>query len=274
MARLDLTLLGGFQARLTPGPPVKVPTRKAQGLLAYLALPGGRAHPRDKLAALLWGDMRPEQARNNLRQTLFNLRKAVLVMAPESLHRDGASVALDPAAVDIDVATFEGLVTRGTPEALTQAAAVYQGDLLEGLAVHEAPFEEWLMAERERLRELAVETLAKLLAQQRAAGATEAALRTALRLVALDPFLEAVHRTLMRLYVQLGRRAAAVHQYRFCVNMLRRELDIEPEEETRQLHQEILRRPSRRQPVSSEPDPPHDVDDRAAPRSATMAVTA
>jgi DNA-binding SARP family transcriptional activator len=55
MARLSLRLLGGFQARLDLGPPVALPTRKSQALLAYLALPLGRAHPRDTLAALLWG---------------------------------------------------------------------------------------------------------------------------------------------------------------------------------------------------------------------------
>jgi tetratricopeptide (TPR) repeat protein len=58
MARLELTLLGGFQARLVPGGAITLPTRKAQALLAYLALPAGRLHPRDSLAALLWGDVR------------------------------------------------------------------------------------------------------------------------------------------------------------------------------------------------------------------------
>lgn len=241
MARLDLTLLGGFQARLNPGPPLRVPTRKAQALLAYLALPPGLSHPRDKLASLLWGEMRQEQARTNLRQTLFNLRKALPVTAPESLHQDGAYVALDPAAVNVDVATFEALVTQGTPEALTRAATLYQGDLLTGLAVQEPQFEEWLMAERERLRELALEALARLLAQQRATGETEAAVRTALRLIALDPLLETVHRTLMRLYLELDRRTAALRQYQHCVGVLKRELDVEPEAETRQLYQDILR---------------------------------
>jgi len=61
MARLSLTLLGGFQARLEPGGAVSLPTRKAQALLAYLALPLGQAHPRDKLAALLWGGIRRSQ---------------------------------------------------------------------------------------------------------------------------------------------------------------------------------------------------------------------
>ena len=52
-ARVKLTLLGGFQAQLGAGSPLAVPTRKTQALLAYLALPLGQAHPRDKLAALL-----------------------------------------------------------------------------------------------------------------------------------------------------------------------------------------------------------------------------
>ena len=61
-------------------------------------------------------------------------------------------------------------MAEGTPEALARAAALYQGDLLSGFSVNEPLFEEWLVPERERLRELALETLAKLLAQQRESG--------------------------------------------------------------------------------------------------------
>src|SRR5215467_6708404 len=238
---VDLRLLGGFQARLRHGPSLTVPTRKAQALLAYLALPCGVAHPRDKLAALLWGDMREGQARTNLRQTLFMLRKALPIRVPDSLRIDAASVALEPAVVTVDVTAFERLVTQGTSDSLAQAADLYQGDLLQGLAVWEAPFEDWLMAERERLRELALETLAKLLTQQRAVGATEPALQTALRLLALDPLLETVHRALMRLYAQVGRCESALRQYQICVDVLHRELGVDPEAETRDLYQEILR---------------------------------
>src|SRR5262249_20399944 len=131
MARIDLTLLGGFQARLSHGPFLRVPTRKAQGLLAYLALPCGVAHPRDKLAALLWGDMREGQARTNLRQALFTLRKALPVTVPDTLRLDAANLALEPTAVAVDVATFEQLARQGTPESLAQAATVYRGDLLQ-----------------------------------------------------------------------------------------------------------------------------------------------
>src|SRR5262249_34262368 len=92
-----------------------------------------------------------------------------------------------------------------------------------------------------RLRELALEALAKLLRHRRAAGATEAAVQTALRLLVLDPLQEPVHRTLMRLYSQMGRRAGALRQYQICVGALQRELGVEPEEATKHVYQEILR---------------------------------
>lgn len=242
MARLDLTLLGGFRARLDSGPPLALPTRKAQALLAYLAVPPGRAHPRDKLASLLWGDMGQPQARASLRQALAAIRKALAGCG--ALQVDGETVALDPAEVSVDTEVFERHVKTAGTAGLADAAALYRGDLLAGLTLAEAAFEEWLLGERERLRELAMETLAKLLAHRRQAGEIEAAVHTALELLALDPLQEPVHRALMRLYVQLGRRAAALRQYQLCVASLDRELRAEPEAETKALYQEILRQQS------------------------------
>jgi DNA-binding SARP family transcriptional activator len=241
MARLSLTLLGGFQARLDPGPALTLPTRKAQALLAYLALPLGQAHPRDKLAALLWGGIRVESARASLRQALFAIRRALADVEGKVLRQDADTLALVTGAVDVDVDAFERLVADGAPETLAQAAALYRGDLLSGFALDETPFEEWLLGERERLRELALEGLARLLAQQRRANATEAAVVTALRLLTLDPLQEPAYRMLMRLYAEDGRRGAALRQYQRCVAVLQRELGVEPETETKELYQEILR---------------------------------
>src|SRR5213593_4296030 len=237
MAQLTLSLLGGFQARLDRGPLLAVPA-KAQALLAYLAARPGQAHPRDKLAALLWGGTGQEHARSNLRHTLFTIRQAVRGLSPGLLVAEAQAVALEPAAVDVDVLTFEKLVTEGTADAFERAAALFQGELLEGLSVDEPPFEEWLLAERERLRELALEALARLLALQAKSPATERAIQTALRLLALDPLQEPAHRTLMRLYARQGRRSAALKQYQVCVDVLRRELGAESEPETRRLYQD------------------------------------
>ena len=240
-AGLKLTLLGGFQAHLDAGAALVLPTRKAQALVAYLAVPLGQAHPREKLATLLWGDMQEAQARGNLRYALSRIRKALPRSALSSLVLEGPSVALDPAVVDVDVARLERLVADGRPEALEQIAGLYRGDLLAGLALPERPFEEWLTSERERLHELAIQGLGHLLLHQQQAGAAEPAVQTGLRLLALDPLQEPVHRAVMRLYARLGRREAALRQYQLCVDALQRELRTPPEAETTQLSQEILR---------------------------------
>jgi DNA-binding SARP family transcriptional activator len=253
MARLSLTLFGGFQAHLGSEPPLRLRTRHAQPLLAYLALPCGRAHSRDALAALLWAHLPQDEARNRLRQALFTLRRA-LGPSQCSLSAEGDTLVLEPAGTEVDALEFEGLVREGSPASLERAAILYRGDLLQGLPAqgpNPSAFEEWLAAERERLRELALETLARLVGLQRAAGAPERALATAIRLLSLDPLQEAVHRTVMRLHVQLGRRTAALRQYQVCVNMLRRELHIEPEEETRRLYRDILSR----RPLVAAPEP-------------------
>jgi len=149
----------------------------------------------------------------------------------------------------VDAERFERFVTDGSPSALEQATQLYKGDFLEGLDVKEEMFEEWLMTERERLRELALDGSAKLLSHQLKNNLDEAAIQTALRLLGLDPLQESVHQILMRLYFKNGRRGAALMQYQRCVEVLQRELGVEPEAETKQCYQEILQRASGTPPV-------------------------
>ena len=244
MVSSKVMLLGGFEARLASGAPLTLPAKKAQALLAYLGVRPGQSHPRDKLAALLWGEKTDDQARGGLRHALLALRRALAGTDPPSLWIEGQTVTLNPAVVEVDVVIFERQVAEGTPQALEQAAELYRGDLLLGFTVNEPLFEEWLVAARERLREMALDALARLLAEQSKAAGTERAIQTAVRLLGLDPLQETVHRALMRLYARQGRRGAALKQYQVCVGALRRELGTEPEAETRRLYQELLRRPS------------------------------
>jgi DNA-binding SARP family transcriptional activator len=254
MALLHLALLGGVQIRLAAGRPIDLPT-KAQALLAYLVFRPGQAHPRDKLATLLWADAPAERARHSLRQSLIPLRQAFGPDDPPGLLDQGATVAVDPEAVDVDVHAFERLVTQGTPESLAQAAARYRGNLLEGLSVHSAPFDEWLTVERERLRELAVDALVRLLAHQERTGSVDAAVESAIQLLELDPVQEPVHRLLMRLYVRQGRRGAALRHYQVCAAALRHQIGVEPEAETRRLYQDLLQTPAQ-EPLAPRWDTP------------------
>ena len=240
MPAARLTLLGGFGGRLSSGSALALPTRKAEALLAFLAQPTGQAHPRDKLAALLWDELPRPDARARLRQALFAIRSALDGPDPPALRLENDTVGLDPQAITVDVADFERLAACADPDSWRAAVALYHGDLLAGIAPRETPFESWLMTERERLHERALETVAKLLDAERRRGDAEAAIQAALKLLSLDPLQEVAHRALMRLYAATNRRAAALRQYRICVDTFQRELGLEPEAETQDLYQEIL----------------------------------
>jgi DNA-binding SARP family transcriptional activator len=228
MATIALDVLGGFEVRAADGTTLSLPTHKYRALLAFLATPAGRSHSRDGLIALLWGELPHDHARAALRQALWALRRT-LNRDSTTLILDGDSIALDAAGVRVDATEFAQAASESDADSLARAAALYRGAFLAGLSAREAPFEEWLAMERERLAELALATLARLLAFQRASGALNEAVQTGQRLLALDPLQEVVHRTLMQLYVQVGRRSTALRQYQSCVGVLQRELGVEPE---------------------------------------------
>jgi len=274
MAKLGLRLLGGFLLQADARPRA-LPARKAQALLAYLAVRAGRAHARETLTGLLWGDVGERQARQSLRQTMVRLRRA-LAGSPRALVAQGDTVTLNPGALDVDVAAFERLVKRGTPEALESAVALYHGPLLDGVNVAAPTFEEWLQSERARLAELAANALRRLVDRHLKAGRVEAATQAATRLLALDPLQEEVHRTLMRLQVRQGRRAAALRQYQTCVAVLQKELGVEPEAPTKRLYLEILQQaaapaPGARRPATATRAPLAAADSPIIGREAELA---
>lgn len=237
MSALHLSVLGGFELRRADGSGLRLPTRKAEALLAYLALGGAQSHPREHLANLLWSDAAEKDALASLRQALYCVAR---VCGREALHTVGRSVALHQAAFVVDRDTFVALSQGPTPMQLLQAVELYRGELLAGNSIGEPLFEDWLRAERERCRERAIDVHARCACQLQADGELDAALQTWLRLLEIDPLLESGHRGLMQLYARQGRRAAALRQYQVCVTVLQRQLGAEPEHATRQLYHTLL----------------------------------
>src|SRR5262245_12162642 len=213
MARFSLRLLGSLEVRPASGSTALAPGKKIQALLATLGVRPGQSQSRDRLASLLWGDVSQEQARHSVRQAIFSIRR---MLAEDVLVTLGETVALNPEAVTVDVADFDQLASKSTAEAFEQAAPLIQGDLLDCFRLREPAFEAWLAAERDRLRRQAVAVLDRLTQIRVDAGNLSGAIESANRLVTLEPTREATHRTLMRLYLQTGRRAAAVRQYQAC----------------------------------------------------------
>jgi DNA-binding SARP family transcriptional activator len=248
----QVRLLGNFELRDAAGQPVRLNTRKAEALLALLALNAGQPLAREKLCALLWPEVREPQARHSLRQTLLQLRKA-LSGEPSALGSDNRGLQLSAANFHCDVVHMQRCIALGTREGLHEAAQCYRGELLEGLTVGEAPFEHWLQAERKRVREQMAEAFAQLLAIELAAQRFSEAFQLCSRLLQLDPLREEAHRTLMQLLVRQGRRAAALDHYRSFSAALRNQLGTEPDAQTQQLFALIEQTSQPQEPTSPPP---------------------
>ena len=255
MAVLHLELLGDFRMRSESGTLINISAKKSQAMLAYLGVKPAQLVSRDKMAGLLWSSTATEQARQSLRQTLSSLRKELATISPERkiLVEEGDFLSLDPALVHVDVADFEKQAGAGTPESLAQAARLYRGDFLEGFELDEERFDQWVLAERDRLHRTALRTHAQLMEIQTKSGAADDAIATAQQSLRIDPLQESVHRSLMKLYMDSGDLLTALQQYDILARTLKRELQVEPDADTRRLFQQIAQLRSKR---GSEPAAP------------------
>jgi DNA-binding SARP family transcriptional activator len=246
---IRITLFGKFSVHMGDEVLLDHAPHKAQELLAYLTLHRGKAHPRDTLAELLWGDQDTPNSRKYLRQALWQLHSGLVAVgrarAAHLLHAesDWLELALDD-RVDVDVVRFEEAFAsvnggRGDslqPEharSLAETARLYRGDLLEGWAA------EWCRYDRERFRRMYLALLDKLTDFYEARHEYEAAIAYATLSLSYDSARERSHRSLMRALAKSGDRCAAIRQYTHCVETLRDELEVEPEPETVVLEQMI-----------------------------------
>ena len=179
--------------------------RKHVALLVYLARSPRRSRTREHLTGLLWSDRDEHQARHSLSEALRVLRRA---LGDERLLADVDQVRLAPDAVTLDCDRFAELCERRD---WTPAAALVDGEFLEGLAIPEATdFENWLAAERAQWRAHALEALVQGVAAALARGDAAEAARVGLRAVALDRTSEPAARAAMRALTLAGDRAAAL----------------------------------------------------------------
>jgi adenylate cyclase len=243
---LRFNILGPFEALDGAGGSLDFANRKAQALLAYLAVERDRPQSRDHLATLLWARTGDERARHNLRQALSKLR----TLCPDLIHCPGDRIALNAGVCLIDATAFADLARSDQADELHVALRLYRGDLLEGYGAREPEYEEWLEIARARLRRQAVDAADRLAGLLRAQERERDAIAVLNRLLRIDMANESAHRDLMVLLARQGRRSDALRQYQDCAAALARELDAEPGAETKRVIDEI--RKGRNQPPESE----------------------
>jgi DNA-binding SARP family transcriptional activator len=145
----------------------------------------------------------------------------------------------------LDVAEFESAfeLVHGVPghqlgdkivALLVQAVGFYRGDLLEGW------YSDWCLYERERLQNMWLAALDKLMSYCEVKRDYEAGLAFGTQVLREDRARERTHRRLMRMAYLAGDRTGALRQYERCVQALNEELSVRPSRRTEKLHQQIL----------------------------------
>ncbi|MEP7355725.1 MAG: tetratricopeptide repeat protein [Anaerolineales bacterium] len=236
-----------------------MPTDKTRALLAYLALTPDTPLRRERLAGLLWPDQPETQARQNLRKTIGRLKQAVHDRDPElaasllSVTKETVELAL--AECEVDVAAFrrrlEAARKHSHPaleqcsaclDELETAAGLYRrGEFLAGLSLPDAaPFEEWLLLQRENLYGQQLGALQRLAGAYEQQGVFVKASQAAQWQIQLEPWREEAHRLLMRVLAVQGQRAEAIAQYQVCRRVLQAELGVAPSPETEALLTQIM----------------------------------
>lgn len=244
---LRFELLGGFRVRrggwaLDEGAWQRP---MAARVVRFLLIQGEVAVPEDALFEAFWADRPADSARQHLTVAVSRARKVLdlpgasrsAIEARERTYRlclrerDGID------AVEFEAAARAALVDRGRGRraGLDRAAALWGGDPLP-----EDRYETWAAAWRERLLGTYAELLAALIESQAAGGEVDEQIRTARRLLEVEPLNEAAHRSLIAAYARSGRTSYALRQYLECRRALVVELGVEPSAETSRLQARVL----------------------------------
>ncbi len=236
---LSIHLFGGIRLERAGEPMAPPSTHKARLLLAFLLLHSRRWHERAYLIGLLWPDLPESVARRRLSQALWQVRDVFPYVVA-----DRQSIGIDPeGAFWADVIAFQQAQRQAeqATEAATLAASwqeminLYRGALLPGY------YEDWVLLQREQLRDAYLQALEGLIEHYMQFGRYQDALAAAKRLAAEEPMNEEAHRHVIRLYALLGQREDALRQYDLLSKILAEELGATPGLATEQLMANIRR---------------------------------
>jgi DNA-binding SARP family transcriptional activator len=235
---------------------------KNLSLIAYLSAAAPDRLPRTSLAAIFWPEKSNEASSYRLRHALWEIRRA---FSGGVLRSDGKScwIELDN-NVKVDLLEFKKgcrdiiqvINSRTIPEdcqKLNELVALYRGELLDGVIVREAPlFEEWLLAERERLQILYLDGLWHLARSQISSDQPGEAIQTLHRLIEADPLRERSYRALMGVHLRRGDKASALKVYDRCAATLAAELNVSPSPATQRLRRMAMQDSAAISPVELE----------------------
>ena len=219
---------GAQVVRLFGGPYVTAGSRHqevpegSKQLLAFVALRRRRVDRRHA-AGTLWSGVDEERAAGNLRSALWRLRRAGI----DVLLADKWSLALRPDVL-VDVHLMDQWATRligGTASAADLAVSTSWADVLELLP---GWYDDWVLVERERLRQRMLHALEELSRTLASAGRFADAVEAAIVAIGAEPLRESAQRVLIEAHVAEGNLSEARRIWRDYRDLVHRELGVDP----------------------------------------------
>ncbi|MEP7456453.1 BTAD domain-containing putative transcriptional regulator [Phyllobacterium sp. SB3] len=214
-------------------------------IIVYLLLENANhSVSRGKLSQILWSDTDQSHASMNLRQSLARIRKFQDQYGLSLIQGDATYVYLNLSQVKaellrIDLLEYMELEQKGDIESLLPMTELYAGDLLEQNEPQTSDFDEWLDIKRVKLRDDLTTMLLRMIDQP--VGVTiDEKRQCARKLIEIDPYQEVGYRALMQTASQLGLITKVERTFRECAKRLRDDLDVDPEEKTIELYQQLL----------------------------------
>lgn len=239
-------MLGAF--RVTIGDVVVDESRwarkKAETLIKLLAVEPGHEILRDRLLEMLWPELEPDQALNNFHKAVHAARRALepeLKSGAESrfVVTNDRRISLRAADLWIDAEVFEQQAKKALAADPPSAAEIESSlTLMTGEFLAADRLEDWAAVRRERIAGLHQDLFLRLGTIYERTGDTRQATEILRQAVNVQPANENAHRHLMRLYAATGNRHLALNQFRTCCEILRKDLDAEPESSTVRLHEQ------------------------------------
>jgi len=218
---------------------------KGRELVAYLvAHPGGA--PKERIIEELWPGIEPQRGSARFDRTATLVRSLARGNADSRMYveRTGdSSYRLEEGVWWVDAWEFERLIRDAersaeiaeAVSALRAAVALYGGEFCDDT------YYPWLEGIRERFRNLFVEACGRLADLLTGAGEHDEALSVLDRAIVTDPVCEDLVRRAMAIEAAVGRRAASLARFRRLEALLDEQLGLEPDPETRDLAQRLLR---------------------------------
>jgi DNA-binding SARP family transcriptional activator len=223
-SRLRLRLLQSFEL-LDSGVSVPLPP-SARRVLVFVALHDHHVE-RQYVAGSLWLDFPEERAHANLRSALWRIHRTGLGL----VGCDGSRLRLDP-DVEVDLREAEAVAQRVLDRTVAVAdvgSELFRGDLLPDW------YDDWLVFQRERFRQLRLHALETLCGRLTEAGQVDAALQAGLAAVESEPLRETAHRAVIQAHLVEGNTGEAIRQYELCGRVLREHLGVEPSQRMQEL---------------------------------------